>query len=255
MKRMSRVFIVGVIVLLTDAATASAQVLGTFRWQFAPYCNVVTLLVEQKGSLYELTGTDDGCNGAAPAAAVNGSAHLNAGGAVGMSLTLVRPDSLVVSAAINLNPTTLNGTWRDNWSNSGVFTFNPVLPVAAPPRRLTMRGNWSVVFPAAAAGNVGSGSLSFQHALPAPPAAGAANVMQFGAAPTVNCPGTVGDPQAAPGQVCIYERVRINTNDVVMFAGSTGQPNQADVHGVSVLVTATAAGTAAVHGGWAVTVP
>ncbi len=44
--------------------TASAQVIGTFRWQFAPFCNTVTLTVEQKGGLYALTGFDDMCGGA-----------------------------------------------------------------------------------------------------------------------------------------------------------------------------------------------
>ena len=71
--------------LVASAAVAEAQSLGTFRWGFAPYCNVVTVLVEQKGAIFELTGTDDGCNGAGPAATVSGSAHFDPGGAVGVS--------------------------------------------------------------------------------------------------------------------------------------------------------------------------
>ena len=97
---MTRVSIVvlGFALVIGQASIVSAQVLGTFTWVFAPYCNVVTLRVEQKGSLYELTGTDDGCDGAAPAATVNGSAHPTVGGMVGMSLTIVRPDAFVVTA-------------------------------------------------------------------------------------------------------------------------------------------------------------
>ena len=46
-----------------------AQGLGTFRWQFQPFCNVVTLTVEQKGASFVLTGHDDQCGGGAPRAA------------------------------------------------------------------------------------------------------------------------------------------------------------------------------------------
>jgi hypothetical protein len=38
---------------------ASAQELGTFRWQLPPHCNVLTMTVEQRGATYRLDGTDD----------------------------------------------------------------------------------------------------------------------------------------------------------------------------------------------------
>lgn len=42
------------------AVPATAQPLGTFRWQLQPYCNVLTLNVVQ-GGVYTLDGTDDRC--------------------------------------------------------------------------------------------------------------------------------------------------------------------------------------------------
>jgi len=54
---------------------ATAQPLGTFRWQLLPYCNVLTLNVIQQGGIYTLDGTDDGC-GAAHAASAAGIAKI-----------------------------------------------------------------------------------------------------------------------------------------------------------------------------------
>lgn len=241
--------------ILAACSSASAQVLGTFRWQFAPYCNVVTVLVEQKGSVYELTGTEDGCNGAAPAATANGSAHLNAGGTVGFSLAMVRPDSMVINAMVSLNITTLNGTWTDDWGNSGTFVFNPPLPVSAPARRLTMRGEWSVIFPAASASSEGTSSISFPRQLPSAPSAVATNVIPVGGPPTANCPGSVADPQAAPGHVCLYERVRSNADSVRLWSAVTGQYEQASTVGFGIISNATAAGNVYTYGRWAVSVP
>ena len=131
MRRLTRAILMAAAgILSSEANDAYAQVLGTFRWQFAPYCNVVTVRVEQKGAVYEFSGTDDGCDGAAPASTVNGSAHLNASGSAGGSLTVVRPDGFVVTNAVILSPATLAGTWRDDWGNSGTLVFNPASPAA-----------------------------------------------------------------------------------------------------------------------------
>jgi hypothetical protein len=238
-------------VLMASTAVAEAQPLGTLRWNFAPYCNVVTALVEQKGAVFELTGTDDGCTGVGAAATVNGSAHFNPGGALGMSLAIVRPDGFVINAAINLDVATLSGTWRDDWANSGTFTFNPTLPVAAPPRRLTMRGNWAVE-----SSGPGFGAFSFPHPLPSAPGAGTANVIPFGGVSTANCPGTVSDPQAAPGQLCLYERYRQGASAANIFSTGTGDLARADSTGFGVYVLPSDfAGTVTLYGRWAVTVP
>ena len=45
--------------------TAGAQPLGTFSFQLAPYCNVVTLNVRQDGAVYTLDGFDNQCGASA----------------------------------------------------------------------------------------------------------------------------------------------------------------------------------------------
>jgi hypothetical protein len=62
-----------------SVARAEAQVVGTFSWQTAPYCNVVTMTVVQQGGLYQLAGSDNLCG--AGTAVVTGSAIPTATGA------------------------------------------------------------------------------------------------------------------------------------------------------------------------------
>ncbi len=46
------------------ASAVSAQSIGTFPFQLAPYCNVVTLTVTQIGNTLTLDGYDDQCGAA-----------------------------------------------------------------------------------------------------------------------------------------------------------------------------------------------
>src|SRR3712207_2450861 len=85
--------IVGV-VLMFATTTASAQPLGTFRWQLQPFCNVVTLNVTHNSGVYTLDGFDDLC-GAAARVSANGLAITNPDGTITFGLTLV----LAVGAA------------------------------------------------------------------------------------------------------------------------------------------------------------
>lgn len=172
-----------------------------------------------------------------------------------MSLSLIRPDGFTINAIIELNLGTLSGSWKDDWANNGSFVPNPVLPIAAPPRRLTMRGDWSVVFPATSASSRGGMSISFPRQLASAPNAAAANVIAAGGAPTATCPGSVDDPQAAPGHVCVYERHRGNVFNVLMWSSGTGLYNLATTTGFSISVWAAAAGNVFAWGRWAATVP
>lgn len=242
-------------ILLCEASAAYAQVLGTFRWQFAPYCNVVTVRVEQKGFVYEFSGIDDGCDGAAPAASVNGSAHLNANGSAGGSLSVVRPDGFVVTNAVILSPATLAGTWRDDWGNDGTLVFNPPSPVAGSPRPLSMRGEYSVVDTAVAAGSLIYGSIAFPRPLAAGLAPAAVHVMTSGAAPTAACPGSVTNPVAAPGNLCFYERIRAGVAAVTVLNVVTGAAGGSSAHGATMLLTSSGTGNFGLYGRWVVTVP
>lgn len=112
---------------------AAAQVIGTFRWQLLPYCNVVTLAVTQQGAQYLLDGTDDQCG--VGAAAVRGLGFLNPNGTVGFGFTVVTtPGGLPVHVDATLNVPSLGGTWRDSDGRTGPFLFLTGAPAAGAPR-------------------------------------------------------------------------------------------------------------------------
>ena len=121
---MSAMILVRVSLILLSAlapAAASAQPLGTFRWQMQPYCNVVTVTVTQSGSVYRLEGTDDQC-GAGQTASALGTAFLNPDGSIGLGLTIVSsPGASPVHVEATISPTTLNGSWRDSAGNTGTM--------------------------------------------------------------------------------------------------------------------------------------
>lgn len=112
---------------------AAAQVIGTFRWQLLPYCNVVTLVVTQQGAQYLLDGTDDQCG--AGAAAVRGLGFLNPNGTVGFGFTVVTtPGGLPLHVDATLNVPSLGGTWRDSDGRTGSFLFLTSPPAAGAAR-------------------------------------------------------------------------------------------------------------------------
>jgi hypothetical protein len=116
------------------AAPASAQPLGTFRWQLLPYCNLITLTVVQQGGQYQLDGSDDQC-GAGVKASVVGLAFQNPDGSIGFGLTIVTaPGGTPVHVDATISIATLGGTWRDSVGNNGTFTFTPGTAVPGSPR-------------------------------------------------------------------------------------------------------------------------
>lgn len=112
----------------------SAQTVGTFRWQLQPYCNLVTVVVEQVGPVYRLTGTDDQC-GAGSAAAVNGEAHLTSGTSVALGFTIVTtPTGAPVHVSADITLPSANGSWSDSRGVSGAFVLLPAGSATGSPR-------------------------------------------------------------------------------------------------------------------------
>lgn len=109
----------GFLVLAVNAL-AGAQVLGVFRWQTQPFCNVLTLTVAQQGGQFLLTGTDDLCGaGVAPVlgtAVVNGTSV-----ALGMTVSLPSGGGAHLTASIAL--ATISGPWQDADGRTGAFQF------------------------------------------------------------------------------------------------------------------------------------
>jgi hypothetical protein len=121
---------------LAVTASASAQPLGTYRWQLLPYCNVVTLAVVAEGPVFALDGFDDQC-GAAQRASVGGSAFLNPDGTVGLGFTVVVvPSAAPVHVDARISLASLSGSWQDSAGRVGNFAFTTGAPVNGPPRPL-----------------------------------------------------------------------------------------------------------------------
>ncbi|MGE0359296.1 MAG: hypothetical protein AB7H93_00890 [Vicinamibacterales bacterium] len=132
----------GTLAVLTGigAAEARAQVLGQFRWQLQPYCNVLTVTVTQAGAAFTLDGTDDQC-GALPPTSTYGTAHVNPNGSIGIGLTTVLavPVRVVHTNAL-IGLASLGGAWRDTAGNAGTFVFTPGAPIPGPARPVPAGG-------------------------------------------------------------------------------------------------------------------
>ncbi len=117
--------------------TATAQPLGTFRWQVQPFCNVVTVAITQNGAVYRLEGTDDQCGNGADAASVTGTAFPNADGTIGFGLNIVTsPGGRPLHVDAEITTGTFSGTWRDSAGATGSFAFTPGAGSGGSPRPL-----------------------------------------------------------------------------------------------------------------------
>lgn len=238
--------------IASSAPVAFAQPLGTFRWQFAPYCNVVTLYVVQQSNTLALSGTDDQCGGPVAAAAV-GTAHQNPNGSISISLVVTRPDGLAISSTIDFNLASLTGAWKDDAGNSGTFVTDPPSPATGARRGLTFTGVYSAGFLANGLNNHDVSQITFPRSLSGIALAPLTNIIPFGAPPTANCPGSFENPQAAPLQLCLYER--LNSNGTYRVYNSAGVPDVGDPIGAHILTRPLALGTVGISGAWAVAIP
>lgn len=156
---------------LVLAATAAAstsiearqqQGLGPFRWQLAPFCNVITVTLVPQGAQYLVDGTDDLC-GASRLASVVGRAFPNPDGSIGFGLTTVTTTAAApihVDARIDLG--SLGGPWGDSAGNAGQFVFTPGPGVPGAPRPIPPGGIAAGVITGAqlAPGSVGAAQLA-----------------------------------------------------------------------------------------------
>jgi hypothetical protein len=115
------------------------------------------------------------------------------------------------------------------------------------PSEVTLRGVYGIA--ARSTANSVQAPISFILALPSDPATH--YVPAAGPAPG-QCPGSVNDPQAFPGNLCVYERVASGTTGVLIdFPADTGSAR------FGAIVQGNTAGSvdAVVKGTWAVTAP
>lgn len=133
--RASRFAALLVLATIFASRPAAAQVVGTFRWQMEPWCNLVTLRVEQVGPTYRLDGTDDQC-GAGPAT-VTGSGQMTGPSTVVLGFSIVTaPSGRPVHVSATLSLPGGSGTWQDSTNETGTFSMVAVGAIGGTPRPL-----------------------------------------------------------------------------------------------------------------------
>ncbi|MCC7126393.1 MAG: tail fiber domain-containing protein [Acidobacteria bacterium] len=125
MRRLAGTVCMTVALTCVVAPAASAQSLGTFSWQLAPFCNVITVQVTQQGSTYTLDGYDTQC-GAATRATATGMAVLNPSGSVQIGVAIVTsPGAAPVHVDATIDFASLGGPWTDSLGHTGSFVYTP----------------------------------------------------------------------------------------------------------------------------------
>jgi hypothetical protein len=87
------------------------------------------------------------------------------------------------------------------------------------------------------------------------PAAPVVHYITVGSPVPAECPGTLTDPAAAPGHLCVFEGNATNTTNRGVFNAETptGILGQASREGAGIYMFPTSAGQAYIWGSWAVT--
>ncbi len=119
------------------------------------------------------------------------------------------------------------------------------------PSGQSLRGWFNFDTVAGAVDQINGGSISFSLHLATAPTV---MVIPAGGPTTVQCPGSVANPTAAAGFMCVYESTIQNVSGFFICSAATclSTPT-ADPFGAEVFVHATAAGRFFVDGTWAVT--
>ena len=123
------------------------------------------------------------------------------------------------------------------------------------PSGATLRGNYAVAGVAEAKFNRALGAIAFQIPLASAPAS---HLIQNFAASTTECPGSTANPQAAPGNLCLYENRHENVlpgSDCADSGGVSGTCGTATRFGASIFIEAEGSTSFFVEGTWAVTAP
>lgn len=128
-------------------------------------------------------------------------------------------------------------------------------PVGNLPSGKTVRGNFFMTGVASASGDQAVDSLSFVYTLASAPSP---HFIKAGSTPPVGCPGTANNPQAAAGQLCIYESTvsgPVGSRDVCGLDISGSSCPGSNRWGAGVYELSTGTGRFQSYGTWAVTAP
>ncbi len=97
--------------------------------------------------------------------------------------------------------------------------------------------------------------ISFPIPLPAALGESAVHYLGLGASPTTDCPGTVSDPKAAPGHLCLYTGEEVGTYSALYIANPDPVLEIGASKAGAVLTVVSASEGTRAFGSWAVTAP
>jgi hypothetical protein len=117
------------------------------------------------------------------------------------------------------------------------------------PSGATLRGVYNLDAVVPAASGIAGGSISFGLRLPSKPAI---EIVGIGGPPTANCPGSLENPEAARGFLCVYKSSETNTSGIFP-CDQDCDPNIAERYGAELFASSTAGGRIFADGSWAVT--
>ncbi len=120
--------------ILFAAVPASAQTIGPFQWNLAPYGSVLHLSFTPQGSLFLIAGFEAQCGGNL-SLPVSGVAVPQESGQIFFGLTSINENGRGIHTRAYINTSNFNGSWSDNAGNSDrTFTFNPGTTCPGGPR-------------------------------------------------------------------------------------------------------------------------
>jgi hypothetical protein len=123
-------------------------------------------------------------------------------------------------------------------------------PAGNMPKGETLRGVWVMHEIASGTGSLAEFGIAFGYQFASAPTA---NFMAWSAPPTAACPGTKNDPEAAPGNLCVYEDV--HANDAGLLICSLTTCPGTTPWGAYLRLMPAAAGDFYARGTWAATSP
>ncbi|MDV6343363.1 hypothetical protein R2Q26_02135 [Nitrosomonas sp. Is37] len=125
--KMKRLIVLAHFVGLLLPITSYGQSLGVFCWRLNPFVDVLCFDIQDKGFVFELTGTQKIATFETPS---HGAANLNRStNKFHLGFTTHFPNRFHTQFFVSLNTVSLNGTWTDNLGNSGDFTFQGIGPI------------------------------------------------------------------------------------------------------------------------------
>jgi len=165
----------------------------------------------------------------------------------------------LISSTKQLSPKVLKklkGKIGKSGANGAAGGQGPAGPfVTTLPSGQTLRGNYAGrAFGGETAGQEMQIPITFAFPLTTAPAA---HYILNGTAPPSQCPGTAADPQALPGNLCVYESTAaLSATKIRVFDPIGGDDDTANRFGAGVAAESTAAKAEfRIRGSWAVTAP